>query len=142
MANKPNISMNKNVTMTSDLVLRILVGLLFVCIGFGGMIGRNTNRLFQAVNNDLISVILGLVVLLSGLLLIVPIFLKGISATYVKISMIVVVAVWVIIMLLSDFYYGFKGTHGVEWFNWLENFIYHLLILSCIWKVSAGAFTK
>lgn len=140
MAKTP--SMGKNVRFSTDLLLRILIGLLFICIGIQGVMGESSNQLFRALDNEVLEVLLGIVMILSGLLLIVPMFIKGINESYVKISMIIVLIVWLVTIFLSDFYYGFSHTRGAEWFRWLENFIYHLLILSCVYKVSASALKK
>ena len=45
-------------------------------------------------------------------------------------------------LFLDDFVYGLKGNNGEEWFLWLENLVYHLLILSCVYKVAAPAVKK
>ncbi len=136
------VSLAKDVKFSPDILLKILIGLLFICIGIQGTIGESNNQLFKALNNEVIEIILGVILIISGLLMIVPIFMKGINATYTKISMIIVLAVWVLTIFVSDFYYGFNHTNGTEWFSWIENFIYHLLILSCVYKVSAGALKK
>lgn len=134
---KASASMAKAVAFSTDFLLRILIGLLFVCIGIQGVMGESSNPLFRALDNEVLEVLLGIVMILSGLLLIVPMFIKGINSMYVKISMYIVLAVWIITIILTDFYYGFGHTRGSEWFEWIENFIYHLLILSCIYKVSS-----
>ena len=142
MAKSSTSLAKNNIQFGGDLVLRILVGLLFICIGIQGVAGESNNDLFRAVDNEVLEIILGIVMILSGVLLIVPSFLRGINKAYVKWSMIIVLVVWIIMIILTDFYYGFRGINGMEWFTWIENFIYHLLILASIYKVSGGALKK
>ncbi len=137
---KSSNSIVKDVNFNGDLILRLLVGILFLCIGIQGILGESRNDLFRALNNEVLEIILGIIIILCGVLLIVPSFLKQIGKVYVKISMILVLAIWIITIILSDFYYGFNGIHGSEWFEWIENFIYHLLILFSVYKVSSAAF--
>ena len=120
-------------------LLRVLVGILFVCIGVEGIadLGSDTG-LFRDLD-EVWAILLGIVIMLAGLLLIVPTFIKGISDKFTKISMFVILVVWIAVIVLSDFVYGFKHTSGAEWFNWIETFIYHLLILSCVVDVSLPA---
>ena len=138
MATKTSIA-KESVKFTGDLILRILVGLLFICIGIQGFMGETSNELFRSLDNEVLEIILGIIPVLCGLLLIVPLFLKGINKVYVKWSMIAVLVVWVIMIIINDFVYGLNGVNGVEWFEWLENLIYHLLILACVYKVSGSA---
>lgn len=128
------------INFNGDLLMRILTGVLFICIGIQGVMGETNNDLFEVLDNEVLSIILGIVLILCGVLLIVPSFLKGINKAYVKGSMVAVLVVWVLMIIMQDFYYGFGGNSGAEWFEWLENFIYHLMILACVWKVSSSAF--
>ena len=124
---------------TGDLVLRVLVAVLFICIGIQGMANYNSNGLYAAVKSEVFSIILGIVIFLAGLLILVPVFYSRIPKIFVNISMVVVLVVWVLVIIFADFVYGLKHTSGMEWFSWIENFIYHLLILSCVWNVSRNS---
>lgn len=124
-----------------DLLLRILVGILFVVIGIEGIAGFGGNSLYDELD-DVFEIIVGVVLLVAGLLLIVPAFVSGIKGSFVKVSTLVVLAAWIIFIFLDDFVYGLRGNNGEEWFLWLENLVYHLLILSCVYKVAAPAVKK
>ena len=141
---KESVSLVKDVKFSSDFALRLLIGLLFICIGIQGLIGENNNDLFRYLykQSEVLSIIFGVIILLAGILLIVPLFLKGINQAYIKASMIAVLVVWILTIIIADFYYGIKGVNGAEWFGWIENLIYHLLILSCVYKVSSGALKR
>lgn len=127
------------VKTVGDVGLKILIGLLFICIGIEGIASGRGNALYQAIDNDVVNIILGIVLIVCGLLIIVPLFVKGINGVFTKYSMIVVSVVWILVIIFSDFVYGFGNFHGTEVFVWLENFIYHLLILFSILKASKGA---
>lgn len=135
MAKSAKPTMAKSVAFNSDLLLKILIGLLFVCIGVQGCMGNTDNGLYQAIDNETLNIILGIVLILSGVLMIVPSFFKGISATYVNISMWIIAIVWVLVIVFSDFVYGLKGVSGEDWFYWLETLIYHVMVLLPIVKV-------
>ena len=127
------------IEFNGDAVLRFLIGILFVCIGVEGIADIGSNALYRAIDQEAVAMIVGIIILVSGILLVVPMFIKGIKQSFVKASMAIVLAVWILVIIFSDFVYGFKGTHGSEWFTWIEGFIYHLLILACVFKVSAPA---
>lgn len=134
MAKNAKTTMAKSVAFDSNLLVKILIGLLFISIGIQGCLGDTDNGLYRAINNETINIVLGVVLILSGALMIVPSFFKGISSTYVKISMSIICVVWVLVIVFSDFVYGLKGVNGKEWFYWLETLIYHLMILLPILK--------
>lgn len=137
---KTTKSLVKDARLNGDLLLRILVGLLFICIGVQGLLGNTSNGLFRALDNEVLEIILGILLLICGVLLIIPSFLKGINSVYVKWSMIAILIVWVLAIIMTDFVYGLKGVNGEEWFTWLEDFVTHLLVLACVYKVSSSAF--
>lgn len=137
---KTTKSLVKDARLSGDLLLRILVGLLFICIGVQGLLGNTSNGLFRALDNEVLEIILGILLLICGVLLIIPSFLKGINSVYVKWSMIAILIVWVLAIIMTDFVYGLKGVNGEEWFIWLEDFVTHLLVLACVYKVSSSAF--
>ena len=127
--------------VSGDLILKILVGILFVVIGIEGIGDFGGNDLYDDLD-EAMSIIVGAVLLAAGLLLIVPSFVAGIKASFVKISTLVVLAAWVIYIVLADFVYGLGGVNGDEWFLWIENLVYHLLILYCVYRVATPAVRK
>lgn len=140
MAKSGKTTLVKDTKLNGDLILRILVGLLFICIGIQGPLGNTNNGLFQVLDNEVLEIILGILLLLCGILLIIPSFLKGINKTYVKWSMVAVLVIWVLTIIMTDFVDGLRGVNGDEWFTWLEDLATHLLVLACVWKVSSSAF--
>ena len=140
MAKSGKTTLVKDTKLNGDLILRILVGLLFICIGIQGLLGNTNNGLFQVLDNEVLEIILGILLLLCGILLIIPSFLKGINKTYVKWSMVAVLVIWVLTIIMTDFVDGLRGVNGDEWFTWLEDLATHLLVLACVCKVSSSAF--
>ena len=140
MAKSGKTTLVKDTKLNGDLILRILVGLLFICIGIQGLLGNTNNGLFQVLDNEVLEIILVILLLLCGILLIIPSFLKGINKTYVKWSMVAVLVIWVLTIIMTDFVDGLRGVNGDEWFTWLEDLATHLLVLACVWKVSSSAF--
>ena len=127
--------------VNGDFILKILVGILFVVIGIEGIADFGGNALYDELDQTF-DIIVGVVLLVAGLLLIVPSFIGGIKASFIKVSTLVVLVAWIIFIVLEDFVYGLGGLNGDEWFLWLENLVYHLLILSCVYKVAAPAVKK
>ena len=125
-----------------DIVMRVLVGILFVCIGIQGIGDFGGNALYSAIDNEVANIILGIVILLAGILLVATIFLSGIKKSFTTASMLIVLAVWVVVIVFADFVEGLSGVKGIEWFTWAETFIYHLLILASIAKVAMPAMKK
>lgn len=137
---KSKTTLVKGTKIDGNLILRILVGLLFICIGIEGLLGDTSNGLFDVLDNEVLQIVFGILLLLCGILLIVPSFLKGINTTYVKWSMVAVLVVWILTIIVTDFVEGLKGVNGDEWIYWLEELVTHLLVLACVWKVSSEAF--
>ncbi len=137
---KSKTTLVKDTKIDGNLILRILVGLLFICIGIEGLMGDTSNGLFDVLNNEVLQIVFGILLLVCGILLIVPSFLKGINKTYVKWSMVAVLVVWILTIIVTDFVEGLKGVNGDEWIYWLEELVTHLLVLACVWKVSSEAF--
>lgn len=137
---KSKTTLVKGTKIDGNLILRILVGLLFICIGIEGLLGDTSNGLFDVLDNEVLQIVFGVLLLLCGILLIVPSFLKGINTTYVKWSMVAVLVVWILTIIVTDFVEGLKGVNGDEWIFWLEELVTHLLVLACVWKVSSEAF--
>ena len=127
--------------LSGDFILRILVGLLFVVIGIEGIGDFGGNALYDELD-EVFDIIVGIVLLVAGLLLIVPLFVSGIKASFTKVATLVILVAWIVYIVLADFVYGLKGVNGTEWFEWLEDLIYHLLILASVYKVATPAVRK
>ncbi len=117
----------------ANFILGILIGLLFICIGVEGIGNMGDNALYRAIDNEIWNIIMGIVILVAGLLLLAQTLGLGrLPKTFSLVAELVVVVIWVLVIIFADFVYGVKHTNGSEWVVWLENFIYHVLILSCV----------
>ncbi len=130
--------MAKTSTVNGDFLLKFLVGILFVIIGIEGIADFGSNVLYRQLD-ETVKIIIGMVLLIAGLLLVVPLFIKGISQSFVKASTLIVLVAWLAFIILADFVYGLRGVDGKAWFLWIETFVYHLLILYCIYRVASSA---
>ena len=121
--------------------MKLLVGLLFVCIGIEGIANGTTdaNALYRAIDNDVVNTILGIVLIVCGLLIAVPLFVKGIKPVFTKFSTLIVFIVWILVIVFADFMTIGKYS-GMEYFEWTEGFIYHLLILNAIYSIAKKNF--
>ena len=124
--------------VNGDFILKLLVGILFVVIGIEGIANFGGNDLYQKLDEAL-RIIVGVVILVAGLLMIVPSFIGGIKKSLVKVSTLIALIAWIVYIVLADFVYGLRGVDGKEWFLWIENLVYHLLILYCVYRVASPA---
>ena len=127
----------------ANFVLGILIGLLFICIGVEGIADIGSNALYRAIDNEVWNIIMGIIILAAGLLLLVQTLGLGkLPKTFSLVAELVIVVIWLLVIIFADFVYGIKHTNGSEWIVWLENLIYHVLILSCVGSVCFPALQK
>ncbi len=124
-----------------DILFKILVGCLFVVIGIEGIADIGNNALYKELSRG-VDITIGAVLLVAGLLLIVPVFLKGIKPSFVTVSTIIVLVAWIIYIVLADFMYGLRGVDGEEWILWLEKAISDIIILAGVGRVASPAVKK
>ena len=118
---------------SANFVLGILIGLLFICMGIEGIADLGTNELYRAIDSDIWNILMGVIILLAGLMLLVQTLGFGkLPKAYTLIAQIVIVVIWILVIVFADFVYGVKHTSGAEWIVWLENLIYHIMILACV----------
>ncbi len=122
-------------------ILRIIIGLLFIILGIQGYVGSKdamgVGDLYKALDSEALSYILATIVLLSGVILLVPMFIRGISEKIVKVGMIAVLIIWVAVIVFADFVgVNFKS---VDWMEWLQMLLYHLVVLFGIIQVCGKA---
>lgn len=127
--------------INSGFILRIIIGLLFICLGIQGYVGggdaMGVGDLYNALDSDALVYILATIVLLSGVILLVPMFIRGISEKIVRVGMIAVLIIWIAVIVFADFI----GTNfgRVDWLVWIQMFLYHLVVLFGILQVCGKA---
>jgi hypothetical protein len=131
---------------SSSFVLRIVISLLYISMGLQGLINGGSSEaigsLFKVFDSDVMTYILSTVVLVSGILLMVPLFAKGISPVFVKGGMIAILVIWVAVIFFADFAPGFRSFDAEQWLSWVELFMYHLIVLFATYEVCKKALTK
>lgn len=128
---------------SANFILGILIGLLFVCLGIEGIADIGSNGLYRAIDNEVWNIIMGVVIMVAGLLLLVQTLGFGkLPQNYSTIAEIIISIVWVLVIVFADFVYGIKHTSGTEWIVWLENLIYHIMILCCVGIVCFPSIAK
>lgn len=116
-----------------DFLIRISVSLLFVCMGIKGFLG-NTDGIYNIFDSEGLNYIIGILLLLSGVAVFLPMFIKGISKSIVSISSIVMLVAWILVIVFADFEPGFKNMDGKDIVLWIEQFSVHLIVLGAIIK--------
>ncbi|MGM0432100.1 MAG: hypothetical protein ACQEQU_05245, partial [Spirochaetota bacterium] len=111
----------------SQRVLQILIGLLFVTMG---IIGFSTSRSlggdfageFAGIfggDRELLRNIVSVILLVCGLVLVVSIWIKGLSAKIVSVAKIATLVIWLILIVVLDILsVNFGRMDGTEWFVW------------------------
>lgn len=121
------------VSKGANFILGVLIGILFICIGVEGIADLGTNELYRAIDSKVWNIIMGIIILLAGFLLLVQTLGFGkLPKMYSTIAELVIVVIWILVIIFADFVYGVKHTNGAEWVVWLENLIYHIMILCCV----------
>lgn len=130
--------------VNSGFILRIIIGLLFICLGIQGYVGggkgaMGVGDLYNAFDSEVMIYILATIVLLSGVILLVPMFIRGISEKIVRAGMIVVLIIWVAVIIFADF---INMPNNPDWLEWIQMFLYHLIVLFGILQVCGKALLK
>lgn len=127
----------------SAFFLRLVISLLYISIGLQGLItkggGSGIRSLYNVFDSDVLLYLVAIVVLLSGIVLLVPLFTKKLPPVFVKTGMIAVLVIWVAVIFFSDIAPGFRGFDAKEWISWIESVMYHLIVLIATYEVSRKA---
>ncbi|WP_320129042.1 hypothetical protein [uncultured Sphaerochaeta sp.] len=127
-------------------LLRIVISLMYISLGLQGLINGEgsgaLNSLFRAFDSDIVTYGLSAIIMISGLLLLVPLFAKGIPPVFVKSGMIALVVIWIAIIFFNDFAPGFNGFDARQLLSWIEIFMYHLIVLFATYEVCGKAISK
>lgn len=92
--------------------------------------------LYDLFDSDALVYLLATIVLLSGVILLVPMFIRGISEKIVKVGMIVVLVIWVAVIVIADF---INMPNNPDWLEWFQMLLYHLIVLFGILQVTGKA---
>ncbi len=139
---KKNYSLD---TLTSPRVVQVLIGILFITMGFIGFstrgslsedFAREIAGLFRSGDSELIRSIVSAILLLSGLILLSSLFVNGIPVKFVTVSKIAILIIWLaLIVVLDVLIVNFGSFNGNEWFVWIEQVVIHLIVLVSIMNI-------
>ena len=127
----------------SAFVLRLVISLLYIRIGFQGLIFRGGSSgigaLYAAFSSDVIIYLVAVIVMLGGLVMLIPLFTNKLSDVFVKAGTIAVLVIWVAVIFFADIAPGFRGFRAEHWVSWIESVMFHLIVLIATFDVSKKA---
>ncbi len=130
------ISVNKKSTA---FLLRLVISLLYISMGLQGLIskggGEGIGSLYKAMDAEGLIYLLAVIVLLSGIVLIIPLFSKKLPQSFVKGGMIAVLVIWVAVIFFADIAPGFSNFDFSDWISWIQAVMYHLIVLFATYEV-------
>ena len=116
------------------LVLNIAVGAMLAVGGIwalqgGGDFGcKAIKSIFSGDVARLMAIVFGVIELLSGIFIILQLFIGDRMGSLGSILKLVIVIVWAVAIVLADFIHGSFG----DFLNWLYNFAMHLIVLCAL----------
>ncbi|MBI9094901.1 MAG: hypothetical protein JEY71_08480 [Sphaerochaeta sp.] len=127
----------------SAFVLRLVISLLYISIGFQGLISRGGSSgigaLYAAFSSDVIIYLVAVIVMLGGLVMLIPLFTNKLSGVFVKAGTIAVLVIWIAVIFFADIAPGFRGFSAEHWVSWIERVMFHLIVLIATFDVSKKA---
>ncbi len=127
---------------TSPRLVQMLVGLLFITMGF---IGFSSSRglsgdfagelagIFGGESRELIRNIVSAILLVGGLILLTSLWVKGFPAKFVSTAKVAILIIWLALIVVLDLLtVNFRGLNGALWFVWIEQIVVHLIVLVSI----------
>ena len=124
------------------LLLQLAVGAMLAVAGIWALQGGGDEgvtairKLIDARNvESILCIAFGIIELIAGIFLILALFLGDKLGSLSKILMLIIIIVWIIAIVLIDFFgSGSLFDHGSHWnfLKWLYNFAYHLIVLGAL----------
>lgn len=139
MATKKDATVIAGKAINFKAVMRIALAVLFICISISGFVsGRGASfigNLYEIIAEEFFIYIVAVIMLLCGAVLLLTMFMKGISPKIVKLALTIIKVFWIVFILLADFFPGFKGFSGSDWIDWLQGLMYHFIVLLGIFMI-------
>lgn len=127
---------------TSPRLVQMLVGLLFITMGF---IGFSSSRglsgdfagelagIFGGGSRELIRNIVSAILLVGGLVLLTSLWVKGFPSQFVSTAKVAILIIWLALIVVLDLLtVNFRSLNGALWFVWIEQIVVHLIVLVSI----------
>lgn len=129
--------------LNTAIILKVLVIILFIGMGICGYVAGDdvafAGSIYQEIGEEWLTYTLTTIVLISGLGLMVPMFVKGMPGIIEKISMILILIFWLAVMIFREFVPGFSGMNFEGFLNWLMNLSVDMIIFFAIIQVCGKA---
>lgn len=130
--------MAKKTYSFARLLMQIALGALLIIGGIWAFTGTGDfgtaaiRNVFGGTVETICVVIFGIIELLSGVFLILEIFLGDIFGKIDNVLMLIIIIVWIVAIVLADFIGGFLKPGFIPW---LYQFASHLLVLGALWSI-------
>ncbi|MDD2233069.1 MAG: hypothetical protein PHO44_06770 [Sphaerochaetaceae bacterium] len=127
----------------SAVILKILVIILFIGMGICGYVSGSdvafAGAIYSEIGEEWLTYTISTILLIAGLGLLAPMFVKGMPAVIEKVSMIGILIFWVAVIIFKEFVPGFSGMDFEGFLNWIMNLSVDLIIFFAVLGVCSKA---
>lgn len=119
-------------------ILQIALGLFFLVGGIWALTGGGDaaslaiKEIFSGNIRTILVIVFGIIEILCGIFLILELFLTTSLKNLRKILLLIIAIVWIVAIVLIDFFGGHGLFHTNAFLSWLYQFADHLIILGGI----------
>lgn len=121
-------------------VTKVLVALLLLFMGISGFISTRgtdyTKPVFDIFDEDAITYILCGILSLSGVGMLLPMFMKGLPSSIEGACKIVALVFWVVVIVFKDIIPLFDGLDAEDFIEWIQVFAVDFILLMAVVQVS------
>ncbi len=128
MANTVKFSFGK-VILQVALGLFFFVGGVWALSGGGDDASRAIKIAFSGDIEKILTIVFGVIEILSGVFLILELFLSTTLKKLRKVLLLIIAIVWIAAIVLIDFFGGNSLFHTQNFLSWLYQFSIHLAVL-------------
>lgn len=119
-------------------ILQIALGLFFLVGGIWALTGGGDaaslaiKEIFSDNLRTILMIVFGIIEILCGIFLILELFLTTSLKNLRKILLLIIAIVWIVAIVLIDFFGGHGLFHTKAFLSWLYQFAGHLIVLGGI----------
>ena len=116
-------------------ILQVALGIFFFVGGIWALSGGgdDASRAIKIVFNGdirkILTIVFGIIEILSGVFLILELFLSTALRSFRKVLLLIIAIVWIAAIVLIDFFGGNSLFHTQSFLSWLYQFAIHLIVL-------------
>lgn len=123
-------------SMNNPLVLKVLVGILFLVLGILGLQGEPSpvSQVYDLFRGDLkfLQTVIAVIILVAGVLQLISLFIPSLPGSLKGVSQLVILVVWLAVILLANIIPVFDGALGRDFIGWLYSLVINLIVLAGI----------